>query len=238
MMPVTAVYSHTSALVAFKAPVPLAHDGVTEVHITTPPGTRARRGKGVVGHQRRLDEADVATVRGVRVTRLFRTFCDCAEVLGVGDLVALGDWMIGRGGVGVTIERLRRAIADAQLTGPRRERLLAVVARLDARAESPKESELRILLEDHGFGPFELQLEIRDQRGALVARPDLLLPHLKIAIEYDGDYHRDPKQWRRDQARRRRLEALGWKYIVVTQVDLDDPTELLDDLRTAIRERS
>ncbi|MFL0411221.1 hypothetical protein ACH0AH_08595 [Microbacterium paludicola] len=238
LIPAGGAYSHTSAARAHGGPVPLDRDGVTTVHITTPPDIRRRRGKTVSGHSRPLGAEDVAIVNGVRCTRLFRTFCDLEEVLTFAELVAFGDWMIGRGKTGATVKRLTEALAATRLTARRREVLSTVIARLNAAAESPKESELRILLEDAGLGPFVLQLEIRDEHGRFVARPDLTLPALKIAIEYDGDYHRDPIQWRKDQARRRRLEALGWTYIVVTQVDLADPAALLADVRTAIRARS
>ncbi|GAA4767543.1 hypothetical protein [Microbacterium gilvum] len=73
-----------------------------------------------------------------------------------------------------------------------------------------------------------------DSAGAFVARVDLALPELRMAIEYEGDHHRDKAQWRKDLARRRRLEALGWTYVSVTQADLDDPRALLADLRAAI----
>lgn len=73
-----------------------------------------------------------------------------------------------------------------------------------------------------------------DERGHLVARTDLAYPALKIAIEYEGDYHRDKDQWRADLKRRRRLEALGWTYLSVTQADLDNPEDFLADLRAAL----
>lgn len=238
LIPDGGAYSHTSAARAHGGPVPLDRDGVVVVHVTTPPGIRRRRGKTVKGHSRPLAANDIAVVKGVRCTRLFRTFCDLADVLTFAELVAFGDWMIGRGKTGATVERLTDALASTPLTARRRALLSEVIDRLDEAAESPKESELRILLEDAGFGPFALQLEVRDEQGRFVARPDLALPALKVAIEYDGDYHRDPKQWRKDQARRRRLEAMGWKYIVVTQADLADPSALLADLHAAIRARS
>lgn len=239
LLPAGAANSHTTAAFVLGMPLPIANDGVAEIHVTTPSGTRARRGRGVVGHQRRLAPDEVATVDGVTVTRIFRTLCDLPDVVDFPEMVAIGDWIIGRSRTGITVEQMRERLATAPVTASRRAFLLDVLARVDGRSESAKESELRVLLEDAGLGPFALQMEIFDSQGRFVARPDILLPELKIAIEYEGDHHRsDKKQWRRDQARRRRLEALGWKYIVVTQSDLADPAALLDDLRAAIRERS
>ena len=59
------------------------------------------------------------------------------------------------------------------------------------------------------------------RHGGWLARPDLSYPDWKIAIEYDGDQHRvDPRQWRRDIARRENLEADGWIVLVITAVDM------------------
>ena len=232
-------FSHTTAAFVRGAPMPAGRDGVRVVHITTPPGICARRGKGVRGYARPLAPEEIEVVDGVRCTTLLRTFCDLPDVLTVAEMVGFGDWLIGWGRTGVALDELRAHVESARLHAPRRALLLAVLERLDARSESVKESELRVLLEDHGLGPFELQVEIHDHDGDFVARPDLLLPHLKIAIEYEGDHHRtDKDQWRKDLRRRRRLEALGWKYITVTQDDLDNPRALLEDLRAAIRERA
>ncbi|WP_147375385.1 hypothetical protein [Jiangella rhizosphaerae] len=47
-------------------------------------------------------------------------------------------------------------------------------------------------------------MNVIDETGAWLARPDLSYPHLKIAIEYDGDHHRtDQRQWRHDKVPRR-----------------------------------
>ncbi|WP_456285697.1 hypothetical protein M1D46_12675 [Microbacterium sp. JZ70] len=60
---------------------------------------------------------------------------------------------------------------------------------------------------------------------------------VSICHAIEGDHHRDRDQWRRDLARRRRLEALGWIYLPVTQADLSDPADLLADLRAAVTRR-
>ncbi|UUT35784.1 hypothetical protein [Microbacterium elymi] len=90
-----------------------------------------------------------------------------------------------------------------------------------------------------GFAPPAVNRDVVDGDAAFVARVDLAYPDLKIAIEYEGDQHREDRtQWRKDLARRRRLEALGWVYLAVTQADLDDPEDFLADLRTALARRS
>ncbi|KQZ11979.1 hypothetical protein ASD19_01610 [Microbacterium sp. Root53] len=237
LIPEGGAYSHTSAAHLHRIPLPHDRDGVAVVHVTTPRGTRARRGRGVVGHQRRLVPDDVVVLHGAPCTRLLRTFCDLADVLTFAELVAVGDWIVGRGATGVMPARILEAIGAAELAAGRRDLLRHVVARLNPLAESPKESELRVLLEDAGFAGLVCQHRVFD-RGEFVARIDLAIPGLRVAIEYEGDHHRDQRQWRRDMQRRRRLEALGWIYIPVSQADLEDPSRVIADVAAAIRSRA
>ncbi len=233
MLPPEAVYSHVTAALLMKAPLPRRLTEAAKIHITTPVGTRARRGSGVVGHQRQLAPEATMVSSDVPCTSRGRMFCDLADQLSTAELVGVGDHLLRRWGAA----RMRREIAAAIERYPRRLRrpmLRAALARLDHRAESPKESELRVLLQDHGFDAFEVNGVIRDDDGGFVARGDLVLRALKIDVEYEGDHHRSPAQWRKDLRRRRRLEALGWVYLTVTQADLDDPAALLADLRSAI----
>jgi len=166
---------------------------------------------------------------------LIRTFCDLAEVLTLAELVAVGDALISPAGKATPLEEIVAGIERPRTT---RTKLRSAVALLDAASESPKESELRVLLIQHGIAGLACQVEVRDENGFFVGRVDLAISHLKIAVEYEGDHHREKGQWRRDQRRRRALEALGWVYIHVTQADLDDPRQLLADLRVAIRRQT
>ncbi|MDL9980827.1 hypothetical protein [Microbacterium candidum] len=131
-------------------------------------------------------------------------------------------------------------IAAAIATWPGRRgirNLRRAIELVDPNAESPKESELRVLLIEAGLPHPVPQHVVHDRDGRLVARVDLAYPDRLIAIEYEGDHHREREQWRADLARRRRLESLGWRYIPVTQADLDDPHALLADLSSALRHR-
>ncbi|MGM1028519.1 MAG: hypothetical protein ACQEWM_01460 [Actinomycetota bacterium] len=47
--------------------------------------------------------------------------------------------------------------------------------------------------------------------------PDLAYPELRIAIEYEGDGHRDERQWHVDIERYARFEAAGWIIVRVTR---------------------
>lgn len=231
-MPPSAAFSHETAARLLSLPLPRRLVVPGRVHVTTPTGTRARRGRRIVGHERSLPADAVEMLRGVPVTTPARTFCDLSGALTLAELVALGDAAARACGA----EALRRA-AETVPRGRGSAKLGRAVELVDPGAESPKESELRVLLVEEGLGTLETNCELFDDEGRFVARVDLALTALRIAIEYEGDHHRDKEQWRRDLSRRRRIEALGWVYIPVTQADLDDPRRLLADVRAAIARR-
>lgn len=89
-------------------------------------------------------------------------------------------------------------------------------------AESPKETETRLLLTGAGLPEPMIQYVV-SAHGRFVARVDLAYPQWRVAIEYEGDGNRtDRDQWRVDIRRQRDLEDLGWIVIRVTELDLRD----------------
>lgn len=89
-------------------------------------------------------------------------------------------------------------------------------------AESPKETETRLLLTGAGLPEPMIQFVV-SAHGRFVARVDLAYPQWRVAIEYEGDGHRtDRDQWRVDIRRQRDLEDLGWIVIRVTELDVRD----------------
>ncbi|WP_410604435.1 endonuclease domain-containing protein [Amycolatopsis sp. lyj-90] len=89
----------------------------------------------------------------------------------------------------------------------------------DPRAESPPESEVRIVLAAAGITATP-QLEVFSRTGHFIARLDLGDEKFQVAIEYDGRWHNTPKQQAYDRKRRRRAEAEGWRFVIVTAEDL------------------
>lgn len=117
--------------------------------------------------------------------------------------------------------------------GVRRLRELAPLLRPGS--ASPKESETRLLLHDHGLPEPELNGEIFDDWGTWIATSDFVWRDPKVVGEYDGDQHRtDRTAWQYERARRARLEDCGWTYVELTQAHLSDLSlqgELLRRLR-------
>lgn len=108
----------------------------------------------------------------------------------------------------------------------------AAVGLADGRAESPPESELRVVLVLGGF-QVTPQVPIAD-RGRLVARVDLAVDGYKVAIEYDGQWHALREQLEADRGRLRRLRDAGWEVVHVTATDLaGDPSAICDAVRRA-----
>jgi very-short-patch-repair endonuclease len=93
---------------------------------------------------------------------------------------------------------------------------------LNERAESPQESRLRVALKD--LPGMSINHWVREQK----ARIDIAFPHAKLAVEYQGDHHRDTETFRADLMRTARLESAEWHVLQVSALDLDDPVALLE----------
>ncbi|GAA4874515.1 type IV toxin-antitoxin system AbiEi family antitoxin [Actinomycetospora straminea] len=193
---------------------------------------------GRVLRQDVLAEDEVWDVDGVRVTSPRRTALDLASRAEHLDGVIAVD----------ALAHAFRFDPDELLDHPvlrdnprGRRRLVAVVADADARAESPPETRLRLLLRGApGIAEPTPQLVVVDDRGRDVGRVDLGWRRLRTALEYQGDHHRtDRAQWRRDAVRTTELAAAGWLVLPVTAHDLFvDPQGLLRRLRMALAQRA
>jgi very-short-patch-repair endonuclease len=70
--------------------------------------------------------------------------------------------------------------------------------------------------------------------GRFVARVDVAWPGRRLALEYDGAWHGEARQFARDRQRLNRLTAAGWRVVSVTKDDLRRPELLLADLARAL----
>ena len=125
-----------------------------------------------------------------------------------------------------------RAELSAAATGGRHGaiRLRRVLALADHRTESPWETVLREF-HRHVEAHVTPQHVVRDSVGNFVARGDLRLAELPLLHEYDGGVHRTVAQHRKDLARERRLQEVGWSRRGYTSQDLvRAPDGLLRDI--------
>lgn len=108
----------------------------------------------------------------------------------------------------------------------------------DPRAESIPESELRVWLRLGGLAP-DVQLVVFDDVGRFLGRLDLGFLLYKLAVEFDGEWHRKGDQPQRDAERRARFRAAGWEFIVVTKDRLyGDPKGVVAEVHEAVVRRS
>lgn len=106
---------------------------------------------------------------------------------------------------------------------------------IDGGAASPCESRIRLWLLDSGFPRPQTQIPVLDGSRP-VAFLDMGWERYGVAVEYDGDHHRkDRRQYVKDIARLRMLEAMGW--IVIRVIAEETPTEWLTRVEAALRQR-
>jgi hypothetical protein len=87
-------------------------------------------------------------------------------------------------------------------------------------AESPMESEARLVMLDGGLPEPLVQYEIVDRDGRLW-RVDFAWPDCRLAVEYDGfDWHSSPEALRRDRQKRAALEEIGWRVMSIVSDDV------------------
>jgi very-short-patch-repair endonuclease len=165
-----------------------------------------RRQPGIIVRQERFDSDEVNLVAGLPVTSPARTAFDLARHLprdlAVPHLDALA------AGTGVTRADVA-ALADRYPGARGIRRARTVVALIDAGAQSPKESWVRLILLDAGLPKPRTQIRISD--GYSTAFIDLGWDEPKVGIDYDGDQHRsDRRQFVRDIGRYDMIERQGW----------------------------
>jgi very-short-patch-repair endonuclease len=207
---------------------------VDPVELTVPPGTRGGAVDGVLLTRRRLPADDVTLRAGVPVTTALRTALDLCRIRPLDDAVAVVDRFLVTTRA-LTVEAVRAAAAD--LTGRDCRHVREVVALVDGAAGSPQETRLRLLLRRSTLPDPVAQHVVRDVRRSFVARVDFAWPELRLALEYDGEWHAEPGQLGRDRRRLNRLTAAGWTVLFVTAADLHDPERLLARIAAAIAAR-
>lgn len=157
--------------------------------------------------------------RGLPTVELPYCWVQMAGESGLDELVELADAMTCRQHPVTTKAALAAAVGSrAGARGIARAR-----AALDLCVEgtdSIPETDLRLLLVRAGLPTPRVNMPIVDAAGRVIYLLDLAYEDEKVAIEYDGAYHGDPRQMSRDATRRRVLEDQGWRVITVTAADM------------------
>ncbi|MFT3798048.1 endonuclease domain-containing protein [Microbacterium sp.] len=217
-------FSHVTAAVIWNLPLPygVVAGRPLDVAVTWP--RRAPESQGINAHAIRpeLAHARMHADTGLAVCTPATTWALLGGVLTrVEDLVAVGDAIVrvpmhenDAPPLG-TIAQLRAAMDAGRRTGI--DRLRAALPLISDRSRSRPETWLRLILLDAGLPAPAVNYDVVEG-GQWLGQVDLAYPHLRIAIEYEGEYHlTDPAQWDADIARMDRLVEAGWRVIRVTK---------------------
>ena len=163
-----------------------------------------------------IDEVEL--IGGIRVTTPARTALDLACRYPLGKAVA-------------AIDALARAthlkMADVELLADRYKgrrgvrNARSVLDLVDAGAESPRETWLRLLVIRNGFPRPQTQIPVYDEYGVLVAVLDMGWEDIKLALDYEGDHHRDSVRFNKDIRRAEGVSEQGWIDVRVTVEDCE-----------------
>ncbi|WP_422773171.1 DUF559 domain-containing protein [Plantactinospora sp. WMMC1484] len=205
------------------------------VAVLLPGNSRPRSHPRVRYTLARLTAGDVTRFAGLPVTTPLRTAFDLGRKAPRTEAVVAVDALLNR--------RLVKpaALSDylAEHPGwPGVALLRKVLGLAEPLSESPMETRLRLLLVDAGFPAPTVQHDVCDTRGRFIGRVDLAYPKLRIALEYEGDHHRERAHFRQDVARLNALRAAGWLVLRFTADDvLLHPARTLALIGHAIQER-
>lgn len=171
------------------------------------------RQSGLLVHSNAIEPDEIDDIDGIPVTTPARTAVD---------LACWYPTMVAVPALDALARATKFSVSDTQLLmqryrGRRGIRRAAVsLELLDAGAESPKESWLRLILIRAGLPRPTTQIRVYDAATDMTAYLDMGWAELKVAVEYDGDHHRsDPLQWRYDAKRHEMLQRRGWIVIRV-----------------------
>ncbi|MDQ0866674.1 hypothetical protein QF036_004255 [Arthrobacter globiformis] len=215
-----AVVSHLSAAALWGFPLPLHFEDHAVIHLTSRDGARAVRRKNVCGHRLPLPEDEICDGRYVACTSPLRTWFDLAGILSLQDLVIAGDFLLRRKAPLSTPKALDAFLAEKKGRAGYPKAMKARVL-IRANTDSPKETELRLLLIAAGLPEPAINVPMFDETGGWIQDPDMSYEVFKIAIQYDGGHHATPAQRRSDIYRDESARSLGWLVVVLTQLDLE-----------------
>lgn len=203
------------------------------VEVALPHRRRVRSREGLLVTGESLDPDELSRHNGVRLTTVARTAFDLARRLPLEQAVAAVDALLRAGEVqpDAVLE-----IAERHGRASGRRQVVEALRLCDPRAESPRESLLRLAVARAGLPAPVPQFEVR-AGDRFMARLDLAWPEARVALEYDGAHHRERDQYGRDVARHNALRAAGWLVFQVDAVQWTRLDAILAEVAKALTER-
>jgi hypothetical protein len=185
---------------------------------------------GIVARDETLLDGEVRTTRrGLAVTTLQCTAFDLARRGSISQAVARLDALANAAHFAID-DVLDVTANHPGLSGVRR--VPKVLTLIDAGAQSPKETWLRLLLMDAGFPRPRTQIPVLGANGRARYFLDMGWEELMIAVEYDGEHHRTSRDtYTNDLIRSDYIRDAGWWHIRV--VAGHRPAEVIEKTRRA-----
>ena len=175
----------------------------------SPPGVKARN--------ETLLDAEKSSCNGIAVTSVARTAFDLARRGPAGRAIERLDALGAATNFGAD-DVLEVAENHPNVKGLRR--VGRLLPQVDAGAQSPRETWLRLLLIEAGFPRPETQIPVPRPDGYSRYFLDMGWRDAMVAVEYDGEQHRvDREIYRDDLARSEYLAHVGWRRIRVIAGD-------------------
>jgi hypothetical protein len=204
-----------------------------DLHVLNPLRHQLRNSDGLVVHRR--EGAPLTEVDGRPATTPEWTAVEVARGLQRPRALATLDAALRSGPC--HRRTLERAVAmQSGRRGVVQVRELIALARPEA--ESPMESEARLVMIDGGLPMPELQYDLIDRSGR-VWRVDFAWLDPKVVVEYDGfDWHSDSDALRRDRQKRAALLEMGWSVMSIVADDVRRrPWEMLRRIEVELQRR-
>lgn len=215
--PIVACMGTAAALYGFDT------ESTSRVHVLDP-GVRMRPSRNLMVHQRigaplRRVEGRLATAPAWTVIEVARTLRRPRALATLDAALHVGACTTGELHAAIREQKGRRGIVKAR----------ELIGYADGLAESPMESEARLVFIDGGLPMPELQYSIVDRYGGLW-RVDFAWPHAFVAAEYDSiEWHVGRDALLHDRLKTARLQECGWTTIPMTVDDIrSDPAGLLE----------
>jgi hypothetical protein len=183
------------------APVEIAH-------------SRRPAAKGITVYSNRLREDEVCSVDDMCCTTAARTAYDLGRRLPLKTAVIRIDALLNA----TRVPAAAVASLAARYPGARGVAgLRSALDLVDAGAESPQETRLRLLFISAGLPRPVAQIPVRNDRGKVVRRIDMGWPQWMVGAEYDGEQHfSDPDDYGKDIVRLEFLAEKGWTIVRVS----------------------
>lgn len=232
-------FSHATSALLHGMWLPLRIEREMTVHVSVRKPHRGPRDRRVSAHHLVDRPGLVWTLAGMATSNPWETWAQLAWLLTEDELVVAGESLLAKGR-----SRVRRML-DALVSvasDPTRHfhaKLAAAAGRLRIGSRSAAETRFRLFLVRNGLPEPEVNVRLHRADGRFLAESDLVYRRERVLIEYEGDGHREKRQFRRDITRVEELQDEGWHVVRVTEDDArQHPEATVGRIRRALARRS